>query len=81
MILATFLSNVTVVAAAGENEAKIGNSEYATRTDAISAATDGDTAEAPGDVTVTSTITVSKSITLSAADAVRAAATSAGAAG
>ncbi len=70
MILTTFLSNVTVIAAAGENEAKIGDTEYATLTDAISAATDGDTVEVLGDVTVASTITVSKSITLTAADAV-----------
>ena len=73
MILTTFLSNVTVIAAAGENEAKIGDTEYATLTDAISAATDGDyvdtcTVSFVADGVVVDTLTVDAGTVLTDAD-------------
>ena len=70
MIVTTFLSSVATVSAAGENEAKIGTTEYATLATAIQNAAENDVITVLKDVEISSTVTVNKSITLTAEDAV-----------
>ena len=70
MIVTTFVSSVVTISAAGENEAKIGDTEYATLAQAIEKASENDVITVLKDVEIADTVIVNKSVTLTAEDAV-----------
>lgn len=70
MIVTTFVSSVVTISAAGENEAKIGDTEYATLAQAIENASENDVITVLKDVEIADTVIVNKSVTLTAEDAV-----------
>ena len=68
MIVTTFVSSVVTISAAGENEAKIGDTEYATLAQAIEKASENDVITVLKDVEIADTVIVNKSVTLTAED-------------